>query len=413
MEEIRRLRREGLTISEIASLTGRDRKTVRKYLDETIARPVYRRQEARESKLAGHMSYLEGRLKEGVWNAVVLLRELREQGYTGGYTILKDWLAPQRAAARTVAVRRFETAPGEQAQVDWGSVGVQELEDGTRLSLSAFVMTLGHSRAMHAQICLDEQLPTLLKAHEAAFEALGGITRKVVYDNMRTVILGYDERGEPRWHPVLADFASYWGFKPRVCQPYRPQTKGKVERGIGYLKGNFLCGRRASSLEDLQSQLRAWLGQVANARIHGTTHRQVQEAWDDERPALQPVGVRKPYPFVPEVTRKVAPDCYVSYGTNRYSVPWSFAGREVHVRQVADHLEIVHGGATIARHPLATTRFHLQTVPAHHQDMPYGLSPVQRKSAPLVVAAGAPQVEVRSLQSYELLAAEGSFDADA
>ena len=413
MEEIRRLKREGLSVSAIASLTGRDRKTVRKYLDETISKPVYRQRPTRGSKLAGYISYLEGRLDKGVWNAVVLLRELREKGYTGGYTILKDWLAPQRAAAQVVAVRRFETAPGEQAQVDWGSVGVQELEDGTRLSLSGFVMTLGHSRAMHAEICLDEQLPALLQAHEAAFEALGGIPRKVLYDNMRTVILGYDDRGEPRWHPALEDFADHWGFKPRVCQPYRPQTKGKVERGIGYLKGNFLCGREASSLEDLQSQLRAWLAEVANARVHGTTHRIIQEAWDEERPALQPMESRRPYPFVPEVTRRVAADCYVSYATNRYSVPWAYAGREVHVRQVADHIEIVHGGQTIARHPLATTRYHLQTVPAHHQDMPFGPSGVGRKSAPLIVAAGAPQVEVRSLASYELLSAGGMLDADA
>jgi transposase len=413
MEEIRRLKREGLSVSAIASLTGRDRKTVRKYLDETINKPLYKQREARSSKLAQYTSYLEGRVKAGVWNAVVLLRELRDLGYTGGYTILKDWLAPQRAAARVVAVRRFETAPGEQAQVDWGSIGVQELADGTRLSLSAFVMTLGHSRAMHAEICLDEQLPALLQAHEAAFEALGGIPRKLLYDNMRTVILGYDDRGEPRWHPALEDFAGHWGFKPRVCQPYRPQTKGKVERGIGYLKGNFLCGREASSLEDLQGQLRAWLAEVANARVHGTTHRQIQEAWAEERPALQPMGSRRPYPFVPEVTRKVASDCYVSYGTNRYSVPWSFAGREVQVRQVADHIEIVHGGQIIARHPLATTRHHLQTVPAHHQGMPYGPSGAGRKSAPLIVPAGAPQVEVRSLQAYELLSAGGMLDADA
>ena len=412
MEEIRRLKLEGLSISEISRLTGRNRRTVREYLDETINKPVYKQREARCSKLAAYTGYLDGRLKAGVWNAVVLLRELRALGYSGGYTILKDWLAPRRAAARTVAVRRFETAPGEQAQVDWGSVGVQELADGTRLSLSAFVMTLGHSRAMHAEICLDEQLPALLKAHEAAFEALGGIPRKLLYDNMRTVILGYDDRGEPRWHPALEDFAGYWGFQPKVCQPYRPQTKGKVERGIGYLKGNFLCGRQAGSLEDLQSQLRAWLGQVANARIHGTTHRLVQEAWDEERPALRPMGSRRPYPFVPEVTRKVAPDCYVSYGTNRYSVPWSFAGREVHLRQVGDHIEIVHGGQVIARHPLATTRYHLQTVPAHHQDMPYGPS-APRKAAPLIVTAGAPEVEVRSLQAYELLAMGGSLDADA
>jgi len=173
MEEIRRLRREGLSISKICELTGRDRGTVRKYLDPAITKPVYKPRSKRQRKLDPHKRYLEERLTEGVWNAVILLRELRERGYTGGYTILKDWLQPRRESALVVAVRRFETAPGQQAQVDWGSVGKLELEDGTQLGLSGFVMTLGCSRAMFAEVFLDEQLPSLLQAHEAGFAALG------------------------------------------------------------------------------------------------------------------------------------------------------------------------------------------------------------------------------------------------
>jgi transposase len=413
MEEIRSLRRQGVSISGISRLTGRDRSTIRKYLDPSITKPVYRRRAKRESKLAPYEAYLEARLKEGVWNAAVLLRELRGQGYTGGYTILKDWVEPKREAAQAVAVRRFETAPGQQAQVDWGSAGKLQLEDGTQLALSAFVMTLGHSRAMFAEIYLDEQLPSLLKAHEAAFQALGGIPAELLYDNMRTVTLGYDDRWEPRWHPVLEDFAQHWGYRPRLCQPYRPQTKGKVESGIRYLKGNFLCGRKATSLDDLQDQLRVWLGKVANARVHGTTHRRVQEAWDEEREKLQPIGARVPYPHVPQVARKVARDAYVNYGTNRYSVPWQYAGRQVQVRQVDEWIEIVHDDTTIARHCATDARYHVCTVPAHHYNMPYGPSSRRRCSAPVVVAVRGPEVEVRGLEAYDLAVMGGMPDADA
>jgi len=413
MEEIRRLRREGVSISAIAVLMNCDRKTVRKYLDPSVSQPTYRKRASRRGKLNAFTSYLESRLRAGVWNAVVLLSELRERGYRGGYTILKDWLQPQREAARSVATRRFETPPGRQAQVDWGSIGAVELAPGSRQSLSAFVMTLGCCRALFAEVCLDEQLPTFLRAHEAAFEALGGVPQELLYDQVRTVVLGYDERGEPKWHPVFQDFARYWGFRPRLCQPYRAQTKGKVESGIRYLKGNFLCGRQARSVEDLRAQLRVWTRTVANARVHGTIHRIVREAWEEERLHLQPLSARAPYPYVPEVTRRVAPDAYINYGTSRYSVPWRYAGRDVRVRQVGEQLEVYHGGQPIARHRLSQARYELQTVPAHHQDMPYGPTANRRRPAPLIVVGADPEVEIRPLGAYEQLGRGGWPDADA
>ena len=230
---------------------------------------------------------------------------------------------------------------------------------------------------------------------------------------MRTVVLGYDARGEPKWHPVLEDFARYWGFRPRLCQPYRAQTKGKVERGIRYLKQSFLCGRSASSLEDLRAQLRGWTQTVANARVHGTTHRVVREAWEEERPHLQPIDGRAPYPYVPEVTRRVARDAYISYGASRYSVPWRYAGREVRVRQVDGQIEIYHGEQRIARHRMSLTRHSLQTVPAHHQDMPYGPAAKRRRSKPLILNGSLPQVEARPLEAYDLVGMGGGLDADA
>lgn len=297
------MRRQGLSLTEIASLTGFDRKTVRKWLLQP-GPPRYGPRPPQPSKLDPYKSFIDQRLSAGVWNATVLLRELRQQGYTGGYTILKDYLQPKRQGARVVAVRRFETPPGQQAQADWGHLGTLE-GDGQRLSIWSFVLTLGHSRAMYAGLATDQTLATLLRQHEAAFQALGGVPAEILYDRVKTIVLGTDERGEVRWHPIFLDFARHWGFRPRLCRPYRAQTKGKVESGIRYLKRSFLPGREATSLKDLDGQLRAWLASVANQRLDGTTHQLVADAWQQERPKLQPLAGHPPYPYVPEVRRRI------------------------------------------------------------------------------------------------------------
>jgi len=407
VNQIRELHRQGLCISEIAAITDHDRKTIRKYLRKPWREPKAAKRRRRPSKLDAHKAYIEQRLNDGVWNAQVLLGELWQRGYTGRYTILKDYLAPKRRAAREAAVRRFETPPGQQGQVDWGCAGVRELPDGGQERLSAFVLTLGHSRAMFADIVTDEQLPTLLRLHEAAFAELGGVPQEILYDNMRTVILGYDERGEPKWHPVFRDFARYWGFAPRACKPYRPQTKGKVESGIKYVKRNFLCGREASSVEDLRGQLRSWTSEVANARVHGTTHRVVRDAWEQEREHLQPLGGRGPYPYAPEVSRRVARDAYISYGSNRYSVPWQYVGREVQVRDEHGRIHIRHGGRCIARHGISEGRHRVHTVPAHHAGMPYAASGRSRHGSQLRIGVAAPEVQKRPLAVYDTMAGGG------
>jgi len=263
VNDIIELKRQGLPISQISQLTGYSRPTIRKYLDNPAA-PRYGPRPLKGSKVEPFKPYLEQRLAAGVWNAVVLLAEIKARGYEGEYTALKDYLRPLRKQARTVAVRRFETPPGHQAQLDWGELGHLETAgssggDGNRKTLYGFVFTLGHSRAVFADIATDTRIATLLRLHEAAFAELGGVPREILYDRMKTVVLGTDERGETKWNPVFMDFARYWGFTPRACRAYRPQTKGKVESGVGYLRKNFLCGREASGFTDLRGQLRTWV----------------------------------------------------------------------------------------------------------------------------------------------------------
>jgi transposase len=400
VKQVEELKRQGLSISQISRITDYDPKTIRKYL-RAPGVPQYGPRAPRPTKLDPFRAYIDQRLQQGVWNAAVLLSEIKERGYTGGYTQLKDCLRPLRQAAYTVAVRRFETPPGKQAQVDWGHVG--QVIVGQELSkLSGFVLTLGYSRAMFADIALDRRLVTFLRLHEEAFAYLGGVPQEILYDQMKTVLLGFDERGEPRWQSTFADFARYWGFIPRVCQGYRPQTKGKVESGIKYVSGNFLCGREAQSVPELRGQLFGWTAGVANVRVHGTTHRLISQAWEEEKPHLLPVMGRAPYSLRQESTRRVSRDAFVAWKNNRYSVPWQAAGQEVLVREDVGKLWIEHGGALLAVHPICSGLHQLVIASGHHVGIPLWPSGGRgRKSRLRIEAPSAPVVEVRPLSVYE------------
>ena len=408
MKEIIELKRQGLTITEISALTGCDPKTIRKYLDNPQT-PHYGPRQPRPSLLDPYRPYLRERMAAGVWNAVVLLRELKERGYEGGYTILRQFLQPLRQQARTLAVRRFETPPGQQAQVDWGDLGEITDPEGNVTKINAFVLTLGYSRAMFCDLAPNQQLPALLRMHEAAFTFLEGVPQEILYDNTKTVVLkllteGVDNRGEVKLHPIFADFARYWGFTPRLCRPYRPQTKGKVENGIGYLRKNFVCGRQAQSFDDLRQQMQVWNATVAMPRVHGTTHRIVQEVWQEEKPCLQALVHRRTYPLVVEAIRRVSRDAFVCWGSNRYSVPWQYAGQQVRVREVGEIVEIVQEQTQLAVHPRCGGRHQIQVIAAHHADIPLGSSPTGK--AKFQLSGQAPEVEVRSLSVYEALLAE-------
>lgn len=431
VKEIVELRRAGLSITKIKALTGFTRRTIRKYLADPKA-PTWGPRAPRPSVLEPYKPYIDERLKAGVWNAAVLLGELQQRGFAGGYSTLRAYLHPLRQAGEQVAVRRFETPPGHQAQVDWGKVGelvIQGPHGPERKPLWAFVFTLGHSRAMFADIAPDQQLLSFLRMHEAAFETLGGVPQEILYDWTKTAALGVTANGDIKWHPVFLDFARWWGFVPRMCRPYRAQTKGKVESGVGYIKKNFLCGRTADSADDLRAQLRVWLWDVANRRLHGTTHQVVVEAWQMERPHLQTLDGRIAFPYVPEETRRVARDAYVTYHTNRYSVPWTAAGRQVSLREGDGRLQVWLGEERIAEHALSSGRYQVLTQPGHHADIPLSPSsssggtsgsggPGRHKPSVRIVAPcaapvasarpaavpDAPTVQTRSLGVYEALA---------
>jgi transposase len=287
--------------------TGISRNTVRRYLrDEEAIR--YKPRPPRPAKLDPFKAYVVERLRAAAPERIpasVLLMELRERGYTGGYTMLKMFAASLRPKEPAAPIIRFETEPGEQMQVDWAVIR------RSTNRLSVFVATLGWSRASYVEFVTDERVETLIAAHENAFLVFSGVPHAVLYDNMRTVVVerhGYG-RGRHRFHPGFLDFARHYGFRPRLCAPYRAQTKGKVERFIRYLRQSF-CIPLASRLaqeglivdrETANLAVRRWLREVANARIHGTTGEIPAERLMRERPHLQPT----PLPYGGRTVRAV------------------------------------------------------------------------------------------------------------
>ncbi|HLH72563.1 MAG TPA: IS21 family transposase [Chloroflexota bacterium] len=297
--EIRVLRRQGKSIREIARLLDVSRNTVRRYL-RSDGLPRYER-EARPSKLDPYKQYIEERVKTAApdWiPATVLLRELKTLGYTGGYSILKDRLATLRPLAKPEPLIRFETEPGRQMQCDFATIR------RGRDRLSAFIATLGWSRAAYVEFVIDERLETLLGCHEHAFYFFGGVPREVLYDNMRTVVTDRDHYGPGlhQYNRTFLDFAHHYGFVPRLCRPYRPKTKGKVERFIGYLRASFYVPlasqlspeRLTVDRDTANARVGTWLREVANARVHATTGEVPSVRLELERERLQPM--QSPWP---------------------------------------------------------------------------------------------------------------------
>jgi transposase len=291
--DIQVLHRQGKSIKAIARELGVSRNTVRKYLRADQI-PEFKTYGERPSKLDPFKGYLQERVAAAhpSWiPARVLLAEIKALGYTGGSTILSDYMATLKPQCRPDPLVRFETAAGQQMQVDWGAFRLGPAR------LSAFVATLGFSRFTFGTFVENERFETLRSCHEHAFDAFGGVPREVLYDNMRTVVQARNAygQGQHRFHPGLRDFAHHYGFMPRLCQPYRAKTKGKVERFIGYLRRSFFVPvvsryqqlGEALDREQLNVELAHWLEHTANRREHGTTELVPAEQLQIERGCLQ------------------------------------------------------------------------------------------------------------------------------
>ena len=406
---IKDLHRKGVTISEIARRTGYDRKTIRAVVKGPVS-AVSQKRKAKASKLERFVPHLKQRIADGVLNCNKLFAEIQKQGYQGGKSLVKNFVQPYRAARQAQATVRYETEPGEQAQADWGHFGFIE-HHGQRRKLYVFVMTLGWSRAMYIEFTVSADAAWWLRCHVHAFEYFGGVPKVVLHDNLKTAVLGRDADGTIHWNARYLDFAGYYGFTPKACQPYRAQTKGKVEAGVRYVRSNFWPGLRFVDLADLNRQARDWLDGTANVRVHGTTGA-VPFARLPQEP-LQSTFGKPVYDTCLVSLRRATKDCYVSYAGNYYSVPAEYARKTLKLKETEDARLLVLNAQDelIAEHRLVTGHHQRIAVPAHYANIGQGVRSAKQPTAIQITSAvsltgqpAVPDVETRPLSWYEQLA---------
>ena len=404
MKQIYGMHGQGHSAREIARELGLARNTVLRYLKSPEAiKPQPRA--LRGSKLDPYTDHIDRRISEGLENCRVLMREIRTLGYEGGYTTVADYVRPRRRVRQPQATLRFETDPGEQAQVDWGSFSYLG-DDGRQHRVWAFVMVLSWSRAIYVEFVRRADVARFIQCHVNAFEYFGGVPRRCLYDNAKVVILGRDEEGRAEWNRRMLDFSLRAGLEMRVCRPYRAQTKGKVESGVKYVRGNMWPSLRFTDDADLNGKSLDWCDSIANLRTHGTTGRRPRDMLIEELAHLGPLPDRIGLAPCLREDRKVARDGFVHWEGSRYGVHWKWANTVVQVGQRLGMVEIWSGDERIAVHPRSQRPGQRFTLPGQWEGIPMGDGRPRREALAVQVPVG--EVERRSLEVYELAAAGGA-----
>jgi len=342
-KEIQDLHAAGWTIRAIAKKLGRNRKTIRRALGlRPPPRPA--------SKIEPFLEIIREKHEKGLF-APRILREIRDRGYTGSLTILKNYLrslgGPRRKTRKVV--RRFETGPAVEAQVDWSPYRVPIA--GRETVVHCFSMVLCYSRWMYVGFYRNERLETLLFAHTEAFRYNQGFCARLVYDNQTSVTVGRIGT-KPIWNPTFLEFVKHYGFVPMTHRVGHKERSGKVERPFFYVETDFIRDSKFDTWDDLIARGRIWLDTIANVRPHTTTGRKVDEMYAEEKPLLIALP-SVPYGAERREVRKVLSDGYLSVDGSSYPVPHRLVGQYVAVRVLPHHIEVLDASGEVAiRHAI-------------------------------------------------------------
>jgi transposase len=353
-----------LTVPQIADALSLDPKTIAKWVERRVYQA--RKCAQRPSKLDFFKGQIVAQLERHPYTAQQLLQQLKTQGYAGGYSILKEFVRLVRPV-RKPAFLMLEFAPGECAQVDWGSFGFIPV-GSTRRRLSFFVMVLCHSRMMYVEFTLSEGMEHFLSCHRHALEFFHGSPAKVMIDNLKVGVLDHPRGDQARFNPRYLDFAAHYGFRPVACQVAKGNEKGRVENGVGYVKKNFLNGLDIPGFTAVNPAARLWLDTVANVRLHGETHCKPLDRFAQEKPLLRPLPAM---PYDCAVIRSVPANacCRVVLDTNRYTVPYLYASQKLTLKLYPEQLLIYHHEKLIATHLRSYDRRQDIRNPDHIQDL--------------------------------------------
>lgn len=376
MAVIKALKKRGVYNKDIAQELGVHSKTVSRALQRGEA--PSRQRAKRGSLLDPYKGMVDQLLADGVWNAMVILRQIEAAGYKGRITLLRDYIRPKRALRPGRATVRFETKPGQQLQSDWGAITTEVA--GVMVKVHFIVNELCYSRRFHFWNTDREDAEHTYEGLIRSFEYFGGVTEEVLVDNQKAAVLAHKNGSQPVFNERFLDLAGHYGFTPRACRPYRARTKGKDERMVGYIKGNFFQRYRSfESWTHLNQLAEQWLREEADERLHSTVKEVVSQRFVRELPALGPLPTQ-PYDTAYRETRHVGWDGYIDVRGNRYSVPSHLTGRVVAVRiGLDDSLRIYDGEMLVANHRLRSRDEGWVTVPEHHAALWGAMTKVQQR----------------------------------
>jgi transposase len=341
------LGRQHLSVAQTAQALGMDPRTVAKWAQIEQFRPRAGPARPRPSKLDAFKGQIVRWLDTHPYSAQQILQRLRELGFDGGVTIVKDYVARVRPR-RAPAFLKLDFAPGECAQVDWGSWGSIAV-GGTKRRLSLFVMVLCYSRRMYLEFTVSQTMEFFLACHEHAFQAFAGVPASVAVDNLKSAVLRHLVGAAPVLNPKYVDFARHWGFDIRACNVRSPNEKGRVENGVGYVKKNFLAGLELPEFTALAAAAKTWVDTVADVRLHAATHQRPIDRFDDERhhlKRLNPAG----FDLGRISTVRASSTCRVPLESNHYSVPPHLAGQRLTLKVYPQRLCVYHQDRLVARH---------------------------------------------------------------
>ncbi len=394
-----RLERTGMGIKAIAVAMGCSKNTVRRLVRAGGWQPY--KKPVRKTALGALGQWLAERLRQHHGNADVVRQQLeREHGIAVSLRTVERAVAPyrQQVLAEQLATVRFETLPGQQLQIDFGEATV--LIGAERMKVHLFVATLGYSRRTYVAVFEHQRQSAWMDGIEGAFRHFVGVPEQLLIDNPKAMVSFHDARTrEVRFNERFLAFCRHWDVVPKACAPYRARTKGKDERGVGYVKRNAIAGHQFESIAQLEAHVAWWMREVADVRIHGTTGEPPLERFKrDEQAALRPVTGRPGFQPLRECVRRVHSDACVEIETNRYSVPWRLIGETVSVL-VGDQVRVLHAGIEVSVH----ARMAGQRRSSLQREHLLGIVGTAR----LFEAAADTPVLLRPLQEYEHAAGGG------
>ena len=337
--------RDYLKYSQIANKLGLDQRTVAIWANEQRYRS--RKTTMRKSKLDSFKNHIIQMLEKHPYTARQIYQRITEDGFKGGITIVEDYVRKIRPP-KIKAYLKLEFAPGECAQVDWGSYGTVRVGSTTR-RLSFFVMVLCHSRMMYVEFTVSQTMEHFLGCHQNAFHFFGSVPKKIMVDNLKSAVLKRTVGCAPVFNPGYLDFANYYGFSIVACNVGKGNEKGRVENAVGYVKKNLLNGLDISDFSVMEPVAERWLDTIANVRTHGETGKRPLDMFKEE---LSHLGQLPAAPYdIGQISQvRASPQYRISLDGNRYTVPAQLAGVRLTLKKYQNRICLYHGNDLVARH---------------------------------------------------------------